>query len=122
MHLFNENLFLEIQKIIIPRVDSYSKEQQKHSIELVKALISAKNSTIQKKFRFFLKLIQVFSYFVGFQKFEKLSYKKKIIVLNCFYHSPISLLRKGFWGLNTMCKLGAYGQSSIYNDIHYDQK
>lgn len=122
MQLFNEYLFLEIQKIVIPRVNSYSIEQQKQSIELVRALIATKDQATQKKFKLFLKLIQIISFVFGFCSFEKLSKEKKIKVLNFFYNSPIALFRKGFWGLNTLCKLGAYGQKSIYKEIHYEQK
>ncbi len=121
MALFNESEFLAIQQVIIPRSKVFSVQQKAESVRLVKVLLQSKDKATQGKFSLLLKLIQIISFIFGFQKFEELNETKKIKVLNFFYHSPIPLLRKGFWGLNTLCKMGAYGQKSIYQEIHYEQ-
>jgi hypothetical protein len=59
------------------------------------------------------------SIFTKGSKFRNLNEQAQEKVMNFFFDSPIGLFRKGFWGLNTLCKLGVYSQQSIYADIGY---
>ncbi len=119
---FNEREFIAIQQTVIPRTKSYSVSQQNESIKMVRELLNGKDVATRSKFSLFLKVVNLISFFFAFKKFENLNEAQRLRVLKFFYDSPIGLFRKGFWGLATLCKLGAYGQKSIYKDIHYEQK
>ena len=43
-------------------------------------------------------------------------------MLTLLFEAPVPLLRKGFWGLNTLVKLSVFGQPSVYPDIRYQRE
>ena len=40
-------------------------------------------------------------------------------LLSSLFGARVPLLRKGFWGLNALARLGVYGQTSLHAEIGY---
>jgi len=53
------------------------------------------------------------------QPFEKLPFDRQDGVLAWFEDCPVSLLRKGFWGLKAMVFMGYYGQPETNQAVGY---
>lgn len=114
--------FVALRRCLVPRSQKFDSEQERLSLEIVDNILSKQPAGIQRQFALFLFVIDVVSFGLGFRSFAKLSAKKQNLVMNLFFDSPVGLLRKGFWGLNTLAKMSVYGQSSLYGEIKYQLK
>ena len=86
---------------------------------LLNNFLETKDQAVLFKIGLFLHIIDLVSFFFGLHTFQNLAQHQKNSVMVFFFDSPISLLRKGFWGINTLAKMGVYGQTELYKDIDY---
>lgn len=111
--------FNAIQACLTPRSQRFTPDERQASITLINDLMNDKPAGIHFKIRIFLMAIDVLSVFFGLRTFKNLEAKKQNTIMNFLFDSPVPILRKGFWGLNTLCKLGVYGQESLHEEIGY---
>lgn len=111
-----------IQSVLVPRFTSFSNEQILESRRLINSILAEKSFFIHLKIRFFLVFIDFVSWMIAGNFFRKLNHAKQMRILNFFFNSPVSLFRIGFWGINTLAKLGVYGQTSLYPEIGYQKR
>lgn len=111
--------FVSIQNFLVPRSKTFNEIQRKESTEIINDFIATKPDIIAHKITLFFVLIDLFSVLLNFKTFTNLSIEKKEKLMHFLFDNNIPILRKGFWGINTLCKLGVYSQSSIYPDIGY---
>lgn len=114
--------FEALQNSLVPLSKSFDDTQKKKSHELVNLVLADKSKTIHLKIALFLWLIDMSSILLGGHIFRNLSDEKQQRVLSFFFDSPLGLLRKGFWGLSTLAKIGVYGQPSVYPQLDYKLK
>lgn len=114
--------FEAIQNCLVPRSVRFRPEQKTRSTELINQILSDKPALIHLKIAVFLCVIDAISVVFGLQFFRYLPATKQNQVMRFFFDSPIALLRKGFWGLSTLAKMGVYGQPSVYDEIGYKLK
>ena len=117
-----ERLFLAVQRRLVPRSAAFSEAQQQESVRIVRNFLAGKPASVRLKLSLFFRVINVLSFLYGGRTFAHLSAEKQTQVLHTLFDSNISLLRKGFWGINTLARLGAYGQPSVYPDLSYRLK
>jgi len=117
-----ERRFLAIQNFLVPKSLNFTEAQKHKSLNLVDSMLVDKSAKMVRQFFVFLAAIDILSFFIGFSKFASLSEQKKKSLMNFLFNCPLTLLRKGFWGLNTLCKLGVYAQEDFYDEIGYDIK
>src|SRR3989338_6666231 len=110
-----------IQSVLVPRFASFSNEQILESRCLINSILAGKSFFIHLKIKFFLVFIDFVSWIVSGNFFSNLYHSKPILIFYLFFNSSIALLRIGFWGVNTLAKLGVYGQVSFYPEIGYQQ-
>ena len=111
--------FDALQKVLVPRAVNFTPEEQLRSRKMIDDLLLEKPAAILFKIKLFLVLIDVISFFFGGKCFRYLNLQKQKQVLHWFFDSKIALLRKGFWGVNTLAKMGVYGQKEFYKDMGY---
>jgi len=116
----NKQRFEAIQGCLSPKSRQFTDEQKLTSLKTIDDILSTKEAKIRFQFFTFLRVIDCISLILGFHTFKKLSDQKQKRVMQFFFDSPIGLLRKGFWGLNTLAKMGVYGQESVYKEIGYE--
>lgn len=114
--------FLAIQAFLVPRALTLTNTQKDEAIKIINDYIATKPIAIAYKIKLFLTIIDLFSIFFGLSTFKNLSAKKKKMVMDFFFDSPIALFRKGFWGINTLSKMGVYTLTSIHSDLGYKLK
>ena len=111
--------FRSLQNFLVPLSQEFSAKEILESEHLVNELLAGKSKTLQLKMALFMWLIDCVSFLLGGSFFSGLSLVKKNLVMHFFFDSPVGLLRKGFWGINTLAKLGVYGQIWSYARINY---
>ncbi len=111
--------FEALQARLVPRAASFTAEERQRSRELVNALVAKQPEKNKRKLGLFLVIIDVISFVFGFAPFRSLAPGKQDAVLNWLFNGPVGLLRKGFWGLNSISRLGVYGQTGLYEEIGY---
>lgn len=114
-----ERRFVAIQRCAVPRSAAFAEEQARESLVLVTRFLREKPSGVRFKLVLFLIYIDALSLLRGARLFPKLEGEKQRRVLKSLFDSRISLIRKGFWGLNTLSRLGVYGQPSVYPSLNY---
>ena len=111
--------FEALQRRLAPRSAGFSSDQWQTSRTLINNLLSKQATGNRKKLALFLVIIDVISFFTGLRPFRNLPENRQDWLLRKLFDSPVGLLRKGFWGLNTLAKLGVYGDPSLYEEIGY---
>ena len=111
--------FEAIQNCLVPRSRTFTSEEQSRSQSLVNTVLAQQDKIATKKLALFITLIDVFSLAFHARSFRNISTKKQTSIMNLFFDSPIPILRKGFWGLNTLARLGVYGQKKLHEEIGY---
>jgi hypothetical protein len=114
-----ERRFVAIQKCTVPRSAEFSEEQVRESLQLVTRFLREKPSGVRFKLVLFLIYIDALSMLRGAKSFPELEEEKQRRILKGLFDSKVPLIRKGFWGLNTLARLGVYGQPSVYPSLNY---
>ena len=117
-----EKKFIAIQQCLVPLAKEFNEEQLKQSSETINSLLQNKPVAIRFKIGLFINIINFLSLVLKFKPFSTLDESSKTEILNKFFDSPIGLMRKGFWGINTLAKIGVYTQHSVYPIIGYEPK
>jgi hypothetical protein len=112
--------FTALQHALVPRSMRFTDQERQRSESLVNNLLSQQNKASQMKLIVFLNVIDLFSFICHGKTFRLLETDKQKQILTVFFNSPVSLFRKGFWGLNTLARLGVYGQKELHNEIGYN--
>lgn len=114
--------FVAIQGCLVPRSQEFTPEQKQESLKIINDFLQNQDGGVRFKLGLFFFLINFLSCLWGLKPFRYLGAQKQKAVMTFLFDCPIPILRKGFWGLNTLAKLGVYGQPSVYPDISYKLK
>ncbi|MCC7441018.1 MAG: hypothetical protein IT285_05275 [Bdellovibrionales bacterium] len=77
---------------------------------------------MRAKFKVFLLFLDLAARVRFLRSFPGLAENQRERLLRALFNSRFPILRKGFWGLNTLTRLGLYGQESVYPQIGYRLK
>jgi len=111
--------FEALQRVLVPRAATFDTAARDAAADLVSGVVGRMPAVNQRKLGLFLAIIDVLSLFRGLRPFRRLPAAKQQALLAWLFECPVGLLRKGFWGLNTLAKLGVYGQTALYREIGY---
>jgi len=111
--------FEALQHTLVPRSQRFSEIEKKRSLDLINTLLSQQTTSSRIKLALFITLIDILSVCCHARLFRKLPANKQTRVLQFFFNSTFALFRKGFWGLNTLARLGVYGQKELHEEIGY---
>ena len=111
--------FEALQAALVPRSRDLNWSQREHGRELVNQLLAIMSAADRRALAQYLLAIDVFSLLYGLRPFQSLSETKQAALLGWLFDCPIPLLRKGFWGLNSLAKLSVYGQPSLGDNFGY---
>ena len=114
--------FLAIQACAVPRSRAFSDAQREEGLRLVNHLLEDQPAGVHRKLIALLALIELLAWLTGGCGFPELDGARQTRVLGLLFDAPVPLLRKGFWGLNTLVKLSVFGQPSVYPDIRYQRE
>lgn len=111
--------FEAIQRCLVPRSRGFDDARRRVSAELINGVLAYKSGLIRCKIALFLLLIDLCALVTGGRCFASLNEERQNQVMCRLFDSPVALLRKGFWGINTLAKMGVYGQECLYEELGY---
>lgn len=111
--------FEAIQNCLVPRSKTFSSQEKIRSQDLINTVLNDQDEASRIKLALFISLIDAISFIFHAKVFSRLNENNQTNILNKFFDSPISTFRKGFWGLNTLARLGVYGQKELHDEIGY---
>ena len=114
--------FTAIQHCLVPRSKTFSPSELENSNAIINRLLVDQDNDAKRKLSLFLWVIDLISFCRYGATFRKLNSKQQTSISHSLFDSPISLLRKGFWGLNTLSRLGVYGQKGLHDEIGYQMR
>lgn len=77
---------------------------------LIDTALGQRPAAVQKQFAGLLKIVRLAPVFRYGKPFDKLPPEKQDAVIAWFQDAPVTLLRKGLWGLKAMVFMGYYGR------------
>ena len=111
--------FEAIQNCLVPRSKTFTHQERSRSKKLINQVLQHQDETSKKKLALFILLIDIAALLFHARIFRHINQTKQTSLLTKFFDSPIPILRKGFWGLNTLARLGVYGQKELHDEIGY---
>lgn len=111
--------FEALQRDLVPRAAAFDDTARAASRRLVDDLVGAMPPVNQRKLGLFLVIIDVLALLIGLRPYRKLAPARRQRLLAWLFDAPVGLLRKGFWGLNSLARLGVYGNPAIWPEIGY---
>ena len=86
---------------------------------LVEESLRSRPRALRRRFRLFLKALQIISLFRYGSTFTSLDASRRQRLFSHLQNHPIRLVRVGFWGLKTLALLGYYGRPATTRMIGY---
>jgi hypothetical protein len=111
--------FEALQARLVPRAARFTGDERAASRVLVEDFLTRQPDATRWKLALFLRIIDVLAFLVGLRPFRALAPARQDRLLAFLFDAPVGLLRKGFWGLNSLARLGVYGQTGLYDEIAY---
>ncbi len=88
-------------------------------MRLIDVAVSQRDQSMQRQLGLFLWVIRVVARLRGLRRIERLSPEKLDSLMRWLERNPVSLVRKGFWGVKALILLGYYGQGPIRQALGY---
>jgi len=116
---FDFERFDAVQRALLPRAEKFTLAEREHSHLVIMGVLAGLPRTMQMKLRIFLIAIDALSLLMGLSSFGGLPPSKQNTILRLLFDCPLGVIRKGFWGLNALAKMGVYGQADIAAELGY---
>jgi hypothetical protein len=95
---------------IVPDTTELDAAEAGRFFRIIDDALQEREPLVRRQFAVFLGVLRWAPLFRYGAPLEKLRTTRQDTVLRFFEDCPVSLLRKGFWGLKTMVFMGYYGQ------------
>lgn len=111
--------FMVVAETITPEVASLDSVGRRRMQDIIDTALMDRDSGTRSQFGTFLGVIRMAPILRYGRAFDGLDRDRRSAVLGWFQDCPISLLRKGFWGLKVLVFMGYYGQQENWSEIGY---
>jgi len=111
--------FMVVAETITPEVAALDPDGRARMEAIVDTALMDRDQTTRTQFGTFLSVIKMVPVVRYGRTFDRLGADQRAAVLTWFQDCPISLLRKGFWGLKVLVFMGYYGQEENWDSIGY---
>lgn len=105
---------------IVPETTELDGAGQARFFCIIDGALQDRDPSVRRQFATFLGVLRWASLPRYGSPLEKLSGERQDAVLRWFEDCPVSLFRKGFWGLKAMVFMGYYGQPETNALVGYD--
>ena len=111
--------FMVVAETITPEVAALDPTGRARMEAIVDTALLDRDQTTRSQFGTFLGVIRMAPLLRYGRTFDRLGADQRAAVLRWFENCPVSLLRKGFWGLKVLVFMGYYGQEENWSSIGY---
>lgn len=103
----------------MPEIGDLDADGSSRFAEIVDGALQDRDPGMRRQFAVFLSVIRWAPLFRFARPFHRLDPARQERFLRWLQDCPVSLLRKGFWGLKAMAFMGYYGQDAVRRDVGY---
>ena len=111
--------FEVVAETITPEVATLDADGRARMAAIVDTALEDRDATTRRQLGTFLGVIRLAPVARFGRPFDRLDQTRRNAVLRWFEDCPISLLKKGFWGLKVLVFMGYYGQEESWSEIGY---
>lgn len=111
--------FETVATTITPEVAWLDADGRARMADIVDSALLDRDEGTRKQLGTFLNVIRLAPVARYGRPFDRLDEERRAAVLAWLQDCPISLLRKGFWGLKVLVFMGYYGQTEHWPEIGY---
>ena len=104
---------------IVPETSALDEAGAGRFFGIIDNALQERKPEVRRQFAVFLGVVRWAALFRYGSAFERLRAERQDAVLRFFEDCPVSLLRKGFWGLKAMVFMGYYGQPETNQLVGY---
>lgn len=108
-----------IARTVTPEVASLDADGRARMIAIVDEALMDRDLSTRKQLGTFLNVIRIAPFLRYGRTFTALDPRRRTAALHWFEDCPVSLIRKGFWGLKALVFMGYYGQPEHWSEIGY---
>lgn len=112
-------VFRTVARTVVPEAETLGEEGWREVEEIVGAVLQDRPRALRRQLRLLLEVIRWLPLLRWGRTFPHLSADARRRVLQGFQEAPLLALRRGFWGLRTLCLMGYYGRESAREEIGY---
>jgi hypothetical protein len=113
------DLFLALAARIVPESTSLDAEAYGRMLALVEEALSTRPARTVRELALFLRVLRWLPVLRYGRPLDRLGPAVQDAALRWFQDSPVTLFRKGFWGVKTLVYLGYYGRPEAASSIGY---
>ena len=113
------DLFLALAARIVPESTSLDAEAYGRMLALVEEALSTRPARTVRELALFLRVLRWLPALRYGRPLDRLGPAAQDAALRWFQDSPVTLFRKGFWGVKTLVYLGYYGRPEAASSIGY---
>ncbi len=108
-----------VAESVTPEIVSLDSGGRARMAAIIDAALMDRDAITRTQFGTFLTVIRLAPVLRFGRAFDRLDGDRKNAVLRWFQDCPVSILRKGFWGLKVLVFMGYYGQEETWSEIGY---
>ena len=108
-----------VAESVTPEIVSLDSGGRARMAAIIDAALMDRDAITRTQFGTFLTVIRLAPVLRFGRAFDRLDGDRKNAVLRWFQDCPVSILRKGFWGLKVLVFMGYYGQEETWSEVGY---
>ncbi len=111
--------FRAVATTVVPDATGLDDAAWAQAEALVERTLARRPAAMQRQLVLFLRVLENLPRLRWGRPFTELGAGERTRFLSGFEHAPLLLLRRGFWGLRTLCFLGYYARPEAHAAIGY---
>lgn len=111
--------FRAVAVTVVPEASSLDEKAWADAEALVERTLARRPAAMRRQLVLFLRAIENLPRFRWGRRFTALGPEERTRFLSSLEHAPLLLLRRGFWGLRTLCFLGYYARPEAHAAVGY---
>lgn len=112
-------IFRAVACTVIPEAGDLDEEQWSRALEIVEDALADRPPELRRQVRLFLRLLQWIPLLRWLRPFTSLGADRRARWLSFLQGAPLLAVRRGFWGVRTLCYMGYYGLPEVRAAVGY---
>jgi hypothetical protein len=112
-------IFRAVGTTVVPEAARLSETEWAESEATVESALAARPLRMQRQLVLLLRVIEWLPLIRYGRRFSQLDPQRRTRFLAALQDAPVLLLRRGVWGLRTLCLMGYYGRAAAAREIGY---
>jgi hypothetical protein len=113
------SFLLALARRMVPESAQLGPDGERRFFEIIEKMLATRPRAMLRQLALFLFVLRWLPLFLFFGRLDKLPAARADRALRFFEEFPVTLIRKGFWGVKTLVFMGYYGQIEVWERIGY---